>query len=276
MKIDPNQQNSVLELSELTLIKVSGSDALTFLNNQFTNDINHLGENDWQFNGYCTAKGRLIAIMRLFRKDDDIYLIVPKSIAETLLQRLQIYVFRAKVNFEQLGQHIYAYLGTESQQINDPMTTTGQFRQTDYGFLINVSESEQRYLQFSDKKMNQTYNFVDGELADLYWRLSEINESIPTVFVSSLEKFIPQHVNLDLIGGVSFKKGCFPGQEVVARLHYLGKSKQSMRKMTLTSANQLNPGDSQSNPETQKPLTIVDAVQISNHNHSCLVVGQFE
>ena len=276
MKIDPVSQDVILELSGLALIKVSGADTITFLNNQFTNDINKLGENDWQFNGYCTAKGRLIAVMRLFTVKDVIYLIMPKSITEILLRRLQIYVFRAKVSFELLDCHAYAYLGTASQPVADHKPDIKQFKQIDGGFILNISEQQQRYLQFCHKPIKQVNGLIDGNCADIHWRLSEINESIPTVFADSLEKFIPQHVNLDQIGGVSFKKGCFPGQEVVARLHYLGKSKQSMRKMNLISDNKLNPGDSQPHPQTQKALTIVDAVLINDHSYSCLAVGQFE
>ena len=96
------------------------------------------------------------------------------------------------------------------------------------------------------------------------------------IFPSSLEKFIPQHVSLDQINGISFKKGCFPGQEIVARLHYLGKSKQSMQKMNLISDKKFSAGDSVMHPDTQKPLTIVDSVQIDDQHFTCLVVGQFE
>ncbi len=274
MNIDPNQANMTLELSELALVKVGGKDAAEFLNNQFTNDINDLMENHWQFNGYCTAKGRLIAVMRLFKFADNFYIIIPESTAQILVQRLKIYVFRSKVSFEILDMSFYAYLGTYTAAEVATKPEPQEFTPINDGFMLNLSAQNERYLCIKDKKIEHADNLISGEIADSYWRLTEINAFIPTIFPETIEKFIPQHVNLDQINGVSFKKGCFPGQEIVARLHYLGKSKQSMQKMDLVSETEINAGDSISHPQTQKPLTIVDAVKIDNHTYQSLVVGQ--
>ena len=276
MKTDSQQQNLILKLTQLTLVKATGEDAIKFLNDQFTNDINTLESNGWQFNGYCSAKGRLIAIMRLFNVDNALYMIVPKSTAENLISRLQIYVFRAKVKFELLDDAIVGLLGSEACKQIETKPGEHQFATTENGFILNLSKTSQRYLLITNQQNDLSDDVIDGEVADMHWRLADINDGIPTVYAQTIEKFIPQHVNLDQIDGVSFKKGCFPGQEIVARLHYLGKSKQTMQQLSLNSEIQLAAGDKISHPQTQKPLTIVDAVETSNQNFECLAVGQFE
>ena len=276
MSTNSEQQNLTLELTTLTLVKATGEDAIKFLNDQFTNDINALEPNDWQFNGYCSAKGRLIAIMRLFIADDAIYIIIPKSIAENLINRLNVYVFRAKVKIEMLDDLIVGLLGSPASEQMAIKPQQHQYIVTENGFILNLSFGSQRYLLITNQKTDLSTDLLSGEAADKHWRLAEINDGVPTVYAETIEKFIPQHVNLDKINGVSFKKGCFPGQEIVARLHYLGKSKQTMQQLHLNSESQLVAGDTLTHPQTNKPLTIVDAVETTDQHFQCLAVGQFE
>jgi len=276
MKIDPQQLHLNLNIDQLVVIKATGNDVIKFLNDQFTNDINSLEENAWQFSGYCSAKGRLIAIMRLFKRYDAVFMLVPRSIAEDLIKRLQIYVFRAKVNFEVVDTTIYAFLGNQSVGHLNNLPGPKQLIVTDNSFILNLSEHSERYLQISNSNITTGNEPLIGEIADLYWRYSEINNEIPTIQIATSEKFIPQHVNFDQIGGISFNKGCFPGQEVVARLHYLGKSKQTMQKLSVNFENKLVAGASIKHPQTEKPLIVVDAVEVASNTFECLVVGQFD
>ena len=266
-----------LELTNLTVIKASGKDAIGFLNDQFTNDIVALDSNHWQFNGYCNAKGRLFAIMRLFVDEDSVYFLLEKSLSETLIKRLQIYKFRAKVEFDTLTHFTIRYLSGQPAENLIGNLSPKQMIKDQNRFIINLSETANRCLLITPDDMPATdIGTSTCEHAEKLWRLSEIQAQVPSIFEQTTEKFVPQHVNLDQIQGISFTKGCFPGQEVVARLHYLGKSKQSMRQIQLESGKPLEPGESVIHPELNKKLTIVDAIETNDQIYTCLAVGQFD
>jgi len=277
MNIQLNYSKIALQLSHMCVIKVSGCDAISFLNDQFTNDITALETNRWQFNGYCSSKGRLIAIMRLFVNDDCVYILVPESLCETLIKRLQIYVFRAKVKFEILDGHsVYCLMGTDS--INDlGEIQTQQFKTDENGFIVNISNHSNRYLAIvNSEDALAGLEIIPSEESQKLWRLSEINEMVANIDAQTSELFIPQHVHLDKLGGISFNKGCFPGQEVVARLHYLGKAKQTMRHIKIDSSTEIVPGQTLNHADYKKALKIVDAVRTDNQTYECLAVGQFD
>lgn len=277
MDCDLNNRNIALELNYLNIVRISGRDAERFLNDQLTNDIDALEANRWQFTGYCTSKGRLIAVMRLFVSDDCVYIILPGSLSEAVIQRLQIYVFRAKVSFEILaGYRMFCLIGS------DAVNRMGQipaheFHSDDNGIVLNISAALHRYLAIVKSadavKGLERVSLIESQLL---WRLAEIREMVPNIDVQTSELFIPQHVNLDRLNGVSFSKGCFPGQEVVARLHYLGKSKQVMKHIRIDSDQPLLPGQTLNHADFPKALKIVDAVQTHPQTYECLAVGQFD
>ena len=277
MNIDLNQRKIALELSYLNVIKVSGRDAISFLNDQFTNDITSLEHNQWQFNGYCSSKGRLIAIMRLFVDADCVYIVLPKQLADAIIKRLQVYVFRAKVKFETLADHnIYGLIGEDAKNCFGELQTL-EVKSDDNGFVLNTSMQPNRYLVILKSADALTELEVLSESkSEQLWRLSEIRQLIPNINVLTSEQFIPQHINLDKLDGVSFKKGCFPGQEVVARLHYLGKAKQTMKHLEIESVDDVVAGETLTHPDYKKALKIVDAVRTEENKFECLAVGQFD
>ena len=277
MNISLNHNAVALELTYLNLIKISGRDAISFLNDQFTNDITALETNRWQYNGYCSAKGRLIAFMRLFTADDCIYIVMPASMASTLIQRLQVYVFRAKVNFEILNEiPVYCLMGDTIKAMTGERQTQA-VKSVNGGFLLNISEKSDRYLMVNKVPDNLSgVSVVSGDEAKQFWRLSEIQAAIPNIDTQISELFIPQHISLDKLHAISFQKGCFPGQEVVARLHYLGKAKQTMKQLQIHSVSAVNPGDTITHTSAKKPVKIVDAIETGQAMYDCLAVGQFD
>jgi len=277
MNIDLNYRKVVLQLSYLNVVKISGRDAVSFLNDQFTNDITALEPNRWQFNGYCSSKGRLIAIMRLFLSDDCVYIILPKSLSEKMIKRLQVYVFRAKVKFENLADHsVYCLMDAEAIKTTGEIQTQ-EFTLDDNGFMVNISIQSERYLAIlKSTDVLKGLELISQEESQQLWRLSEIKEMVPNIDVQTSELFIPQHVNLDKLNGISFNKGCFPGQEVVARLHYLGKAKQAMRHLQIDSGIPIAPGQTLDHSDYKKALKIVDAVHTHDQTFECLAVGQFD
>ncbi len=232
----PFSQTGIGKLRQFVLLRVSGTDAESFLQGQLTNDIKGLLPNRACLAGYCTAKGRLLATLLVWRQDEAIMLQVPSDIAPGLQKRLQMFVMRSKVTFEPItdelavagliGGHPEAFLNENLTVLPvapyDVVTSAA-------GTVLRLTDAAglARYLWVAAPSL------IDAALAnnaatisDNDWALSEIHAGIPHVLPATQEKFVPQMVNLELIGGVSFKKGCYPGQEIVARTHYLGKQKR--------------------------------------------------
>lgn len=262
----------LVKLDYLTLIAVSGADAEHFLQGQFSNDVVAIEGQNGQLNAYCTPKGRALSIFQLFRKDNQFWMLVPSDITDSLIKRLRMYLMRAKVVFDVLPKdHYLTGIGAPSDQelienaaYAPDSTILYPKGQTDRFIVINENTEQ----------LDQASILQSSELqSDEPWKRIDIESGIPQVYTSTLESFIPQNVNLDMIDGVNFRKGCYPGQEIVARLKYLGKSKQRMTigeiylgqhqdKLSIAPGTELFTSD---RPD-QKAGVIVDAVEISENN----------
>ena len=248
------QRSHLIDLSPLSLIRVSGDDAQSFLQGQFSNDINMLDKNHCQLHAYCNPKGRTLAIIRLVRKDQGFWMIVPKDISESLIARLKMFVLRAKVDI-QLDDE-YTLLGT-----------AGEARHDEFGGVsYRVDSVVARHLIIAPSK-NIAAHAHGSPLhhCDL-WRWLDIRSGIPQVYAQTAGAFIPQTINLELVDGVSFSKGCFPGQEIVARIKYLGKPKQRLVIAKVESSHDIAPGDEiySAAQSGQKSGLVVDAVKTGN------------
>lgn len=162
-------------------INVSGPDAMTFLQGQLSNDMHLLGERPQVLAAWCNPKGRVITLLRVARIGNDYALGLPEDIADTVVRRLGMFRFRAKVDFERaaLGAQV---IGTDS---------------------------------------------ADSATID-NWRIDNLRRGIPEIALSQSEAFTPHMLNLDKLDALSFDKGCYTGQEIVARTHYRGASRRRM------------------------------------------------
>lgn len=238
------------------VIAVHGQDAGSFLQSQFSNDINGIDEHDSQLNAYCTPKGRILGLMRVFRHGDTWYLRLPADSLEAVIQRLRMFVMRADVtledvsdNFQRIGvsgetagKELANVAGNLPADIN-AATHTGDLT------IIRVPGLQPRYEVYATsmeaaRELWNSLNVRGAPVGESAWRLLEIQAGLPTVFSATAELFVPQMANLELIGGVSFKKGCYPGQEIVARMQYLGTLKRRMYLGTIASDKTASPGDS--------------------------------
>ena len=226
-------------IQQLAMIKVSGADATNFLQGQLTNDVNRLGQ-QWHFSGYCSPKGRLLALLRLWQSEEDYYALVASDLVEPVCQRLRMYVLRSKVKVEVLVNANIVYLGDKQAlsqfkphfktqlktQLDELTDHESQRRvvQDEYSFLL-CDPASQSYLYIEPQPTQEINHFEQTELA---WQRSNIEAGIPQINAASSELFVPQMINLDLLDGINFKKGCYTGQEIVARMHYLGKLKQRL------------------------------------------------
>ena len=229
-------QARLIKLDNLTSLHVTGNDASKFLHAQFTNDLANLPVYCWQYSGYCTPKGRLLAFMTIARiAENDYFLIFPAEISEKILPRLRMFVMRDDVKITPQEDHkvIMGIVGSVAPLIRPDHlieNETGKIIKEGDSFLLTINdgggENTERYMYISDDvKIKSLPQFSTDRNA---WTLLDIETGIPSILASTQEAFVPQMVNLDLIGAVNFKKGCYPGQEIVARVHYLGKIKQRM------------------------------------------------
>lgn len=224
-ELDLTSKNSFIPLAQLGVIHVSGEEAQSFLQNLLTNDVNALAINQSQLSGFCNAKGRLFAVFHLIRREDYYQIVLPKSMCTALQQRLTMFVLRAKVNISDESETMNC-IGLISD--NNPSAALSLSKDV----LIDYEQSNRHLCIIPQQQTNDLLAQLDNQqwflASDSIWEQKDIENGIPTIVPETKEKFTPQQVNLDLINGVSFNKGCYPGQEVVARLHYLGKPSRRM------------------------------------------------
>ncbi|MCK4707456.1 MAG: folate-binding protein YgfZ, partial [Gammaproteobacteria bacterium] len=229
----------VADLSHLCLVKVSGADASTFLQGQLTNDIDQITTSSSQLSGYCNQKGRLLASFRVFKKQDDIYLLLPEELYEETFKRLRMYVMRSDVEFTNITADYVSigYCGPDAdtelkEQLKDIPLDTDQVTHVKDLSIIKLAGTQPRYqITGPVNQVIELWQNLDVDAAPVgkdVWNLLKIKAGIPTIYQQTVESFVPQMINLELINGVSFKKGCYTGQEIVARMHYLGKLKRRM------------------------------------------------
>ncbi|NOZ38399.1 MAG: folate-binding protein YgfZ [Gammaproteobacteria bacterium] len=227
------------DLSAQGLIKVSGEDCVDFLQNQFSNDIREINPQLSQLNAWCNAKGRMLASLRIFQLGTDYFLLLARDLLEATLKRLRMFVLRSKVTLEDVsdqwlsiglaGADALTLLGKQFAKLPEK---TNQVIQANELIVIRLAGDIPRF-QIHGQLPNistiwQTLQTDASPVGYPVWSWLEIQAGIPHIVASTAEAFVPQMVNYSTIGGISFTKGCYPGQEVVARMHYLGKLKRRM------------------------------------------------
>lgn len=239
----------VAPLLDHAVISVSGADAAVFLHGQLTNDVTGVGPEGARLAGYCTAKGRLLATMVLWHAvpadasaPPTVMLLVRRDLAEALIKRLRMFVLRAKVTItlsdvpvlgvQVAGEAARQALATSLGKA--PGLLPWQKAEFDEGTWITAPSAHQQLAR--GWWIGKQGGVSDSLLARLslpagteaQWRAADLQAGLPWIGAQTQDLFIPQTVNLDLIDGISFGKGCYPGQEVVARSHYRGTVKRRM------------------------------------------------
>jgi len=208
-------------LKNRSLLNISGSDSESFLQSQLTNDISKLGDSEIQINAYCQHQGKILGLFWVMRYQDGFLMSFPIDLLEKIKSRLEIFVIMSDVVIEDLSNHLFQ-IGLIDEQQSD-------------AYILNTNLS----IEISDKLDKESDDFGDIE----EWNKSYFDSSIPEVYAITSEKLVPQMLNLDINEiGVNFSKGCYPGQEVVARLHYLGSAKR--RLFSFQSDQEMQVGDS--------------------------------
>ncbi|AKQ55922.1 CAF17-like 4Fe-4S cluster assembly/insertion protein YgfZ [Bordetella hinzii] len=227
-------------LSGLRVLTAAGPDALGFLHGQLTQDVNGLPPEGARLAGYCTAKGRLLATLVMWRAGaESVEALVRADLAEALVKRLSMFVLRAKVKIGLADRAVAgvtaspAQLDALSQAAGGALPTTAWTRaDLPSGTWIAAPGASLRWWWVADAAQIHGHGAALAALLgkddEDSWRAADLAAGLPWIAAATQDLFIPQTVNLELIGGVSFTKGCYPGQEVVARSHYRGTVKRRM------------------------------------------------
>jgi len=261
------------DLSHLGLISAYGEDAADFLQGQLTNDIRDVSIQHSQLSACCTPKGRMLSNFRIFKREESFYLRLPLVQLESTLKRLRMFMLMSKLTLEDASDtliHIGVSGPTAEEQlaahISDLPKQIDDVSQADGYTVIRLAGPHPRFEIYADfETMQKLWNNLDVNAAPIGagpWNLLDIISGIPTIYPETSETFVPQMANMQVINGVSFQKGCYTGQEIVARMQYLGKLKRHMYRIYVETNEEVKPGDPLYSAESksgQGTGTIVDA-----------------
>ncbi len=275
-------QPAISDASTLAILKVSGADAETFLQGQLTHDITLLTPEKSELAALCTPKGRVLVLFRIFKKADDFYLILPKERVEAIEKRLRLFVLMSQVIIENLSEK-WTCLGLSTDEIiindidevktKDDISFIRVQSNTPLARFLVILPTDKKadFWQNKAKTMQQTH--ID------FWEWQDIQAGLPQILNATAELFVPQMLNLDQINGLSFTKGCYTGQEVVSRMHYLGKTKRLMFNAHIDLADTIQAGDalySASSQSAQGAGKVVNVQKSPTGGMDCLIVAEIK
>lgn len=241
-----------ISLDDYSAISLSGEEQTSYLQGQVTCDVASLDEHKLLNGGHCNAKGKVFAIFRLFNFETKHFLLQPKASLTASLAELKKFGVFAKVEIEEatnvnftaiVGEGAHDKLLATFGKVPDSLSPSVEIENAT---LIYLSGDIQKYILIS--KIDSTNNLltkldIESQPAKL-WQAIEILEGFPTLGENAIDQYVPQMLNLQAINGISFTKGCYLGQETVARMQYLGKNKRALFYLTGKTTNPLTPKDS--------------------------------
>lgn len=238
-----------IHLEDLGVVRVRGTDAVKFLQGQLSNDISKLGAKQSLLAGYHNPQGRTIALLRLVQWDaDDIFAVLPRELAAVVASRLAKYVLRSKVKItdESAGWRVVGLIDAGPaggvDAASDLPITVGTVTRGERTVFVRVGDQPPRWLAISP--IDTTSPLLDCTPADaLTWQQLEVAAGQPQVYAATSEAFVAQMLNLDSVDAIAFDKGCYTGQEVIARAHYRGRVKRRMQRFVSRQPCGLSPGD---------------------------------
>lgn len=278
-----SQASVISPLTAFSLIRVNGEDARDFLQGQFSSDVRELDGSRAQYSSYSTAKGRMLASFLVWKAQSDYFLLLSSDIAPAFVKRLSMFIMRSRVRAQLhteavlLGGH-----GAETESWlaergvmppSAPLTLAEDtrgiqcIRLPSRALLLVWPENQ---LALLGATLPASLTLVGAEA----WSLLDIAAGIPWVTQSTQEQFVPQMANMDAIGAISFTKGCYPGQEIIARTRYLGKVKRRMERVRLPCA--AHNGDALYSPGVPEQSIghLVNVARDMDGNYLALAVAQ--
>ncbi len=227
---------ALCDLSHLGLIRARGDEAATFLQGQLTNDTRQIAPGRAQLSAWCSPKGRMMASFLVFQYGEDLYLQLAADRLEPVLKRLRLFVLRSRVELTDASDEL-ARIGIAGDCapaiLGDPVPgeAFAAQRRGELGIIRLPGDRPRFEVVGPAAAVRQLWEEAETQATPAvpaFWSLLDIRAGVPTVFDQTADAFVPQMTNLQLMDGVSFTKGCYTGQEVVARMQYLGKLKRRM------------------------------------------------
>ena len=219
-------------LTEWAVIHAEGPDAADFLHGQLSQDVSHLGPDQARLAAYCSVKGRMQASAILVRPEaEQVWLIADAGVLPGWLKRLKMFVLRAKVQLREGSDEVWGLCGEQARSALGDAGELPQWGSRAHagGRLLRLPDVLRvpRWLWIGPAEQARFASTLP-ELPAQAWQSLEVLSAVPRVSLLTQDQFVPQMVNFELVGGVNFQKGCYPGQEVVARSQYRGTIKRRL------------------------------------------------
>ncbi|MFT5426567.1 MAG: folate-binding protein YgfZ [Gammaproteobacteria bacterium] len=274
--------NIVTDLSHLAIIEVSGDDSEDFLHGQFTINIKELTNNYCQFSAWCNPKGQVKATFLIYRNDNNFTILLPAELKGTFVKQLQMFVLRANVNISDKSDELIR-IGVQmkddttlSNLIDSVPEQLGDvtFSNDIHCLRITSNENVRRFILIgsADRQIELWKEFAKHvtPVGTSLWELLDLQTAYPWVTTETTQKFLPQMLNMDLIDGLNYQKGCYPGQEIIARLHFRGQLKRSLCLATTALDSRVISGDQLY--DSDKSIGTVINAQAANDKYYLLAV----
>ncbi len=294
-EMTPNELNIldsklVCPITDFAILQVTGNDRYEFLQNQLTGDLNK-SEVKSEFSSWCNLKGRVIANFLILNTTESYLLVLKKDMADYVLKKLKMYILRSDVKINDITEEMLP-VGLANFKVHpgSPLVSTGGPREDGGvfdlrvdggygdrpGYLIRLPDFSNRFLAITHVTQMKGVLYridrcVDKIVNFKIWNKLDILAGFAWIDFKNKEKFLPQMLNLDKFGAVSFSKGCYVGQEVIARLHYRGKVKKSLQ-LFKTKLNSFEDGYLYQNDASTKIGEILNFDNISNTTYGLAVI----
>jgi len=273
---EPTPTHGVAPIAHLGVIKIEGEDAAKFIHGQLTQDFSLLDMNTARLAAFCSAKGRMQASFIGFKRSaSEILLVCSKDILPSTLKRLSMFVMRAKAKLSDVSAEyeLFGLIGDATKIVANMPNSTWAKAEIDEAVVVNLypvgSVPRQLWLAPTGTPAPQGAA-VSPEL----WQWTEVRSGIATLSAPVFEAFVPQMLNYESVGGVNFKKGCYPGQEVVARSQFRGTLKR--RAFVVHADATMSAGDEvfAADDGTQPAATVVQAAPAPQGGFDAIVSAQ--
>ena len=256
-------QNKI-QITNLSLIEATGPDSADFLHAQFTGDCKSLTENQMMLTSWCSPKGRVLYLIRVVKSEDKLLLLVSTEQKDDLLKRLKMFLFRSKVTLNDCSEsHSIIVCHGESSLDSTCPSDTIKTKFTD----------DQQWVITPKHRQKVVWDSLSVEAATPdHIKIHDLLYGIPSLPEEMSDQFLPQEINLENLKGLSFEKGCYPGQEIIARVKYRGKVKRSLKRYSVKKSQPIEVGSKLIDGEQKSVGTVIESIEVSPDHQQVLAV----
>lgn len=262
-------KDKLIALNYLGLLSIAGEDAKKFLQGQFTCDLEEISPTQSRMGAQCNPQGRVICLFRLYWFNNQYLLQIPRELIPRVMASLKKYAVFFKVHLTDVSD-VFKQMGYTGQLDQYP-NSINEGLEINHHLIVRVNGADARYMILGEN------NFFTHEAAqpEENWKYLEIHSNIPTIYPETSEKFLPHELNLPQLNAISFKKGCYTGQEIIARMEY--KAKLKKRLFSATAHSPITPLRGGEIYQASNPCgNIVDFCQVGYNKWELLVIAPID